>query len=137
MSDASPATTTTPASAPTDDQKAWTKQLGRARVFIFFFAFVVVAIGNAVGEENDIALHVADDYADIAIAIIGVIVLATMWKKGTAALRKANNISTVLAVLLIVATIFAITQEYNDPTDFGNEIPTLLFGIFMIINRFV
>ena len=43
----------------------------------------------------------------------------------------------VLAVLLILVTIFAITQEYNDPEDFGNEIPTLFFGIFMLINRFI
>jgi hypothetical protein len=70
--------------------------------------------------------------------VIAVAILVTMWRKrSTPTLRKANNIATVLAVLLIVATTYAITQEIGDPTDFGNEIPTLFFGIFIIINSFV
>ena len=100
--------------------------------------FALVAISNTIAEENDIFLHVFDDYADIILAVVAIIILAILWrKKSTPSLRMANNIATILAVLLIVATIFAITQEIGDPTDFGNEIPTLFFGIFMIANRFV
>jgi hypothetical protein len=114
------------------------KELGRRRVFIFFWSFVLIAIANTVNEENDIALHVVDDYADIALAIIA-LALIVVWRnrKSLKDLKKLNNALTVMAVLLILATIFAITQEYTDPTDFGNEIPTLLFGIWLVINRFV
>ncbi len=114
------------------------KELGRRRVFAFFWVFVLFAIGNVVGEENDIFLHVVDDYADITLAVIAIIVLAVYWKRSSIKdLRMTNNILTVLAVGLILATIFAITQEMGDPTDFGNEIPTLFFGIFMLANRFL
>jgi uncharacterized membrane protein YccC len=117
--------------------RATIKELGRRRVFTFFWVFVLFAIGNVVGEENDIFLHVVDDYADLALAIVAIVVLALWWKKSSLKeLRMTNNILTVLAVGLVLATLFAISQEYGDPEDFGNEIPTLLFAIFMLINRF-
>ncbi len=114
------------------------KELGRRRVFAFFWVFVVVAIANTINEENDIFLHVVDDYTDIVLATIAIVVLVMWWKRSSMKdLRMTNNILTVLAVGLIIATIFAITQEMGDPTDFGNEIPTLFFGIFMLLNRFL
>jgi uncharacterized protein YhhL (DUF1145 family) len=115
-----------------------TKWLGRNRVFAFFWTFALIAILNTVQEENDIFLHVVDDYTDIAIIVVAIVVLAMWWKKRSPQqLKMTGNVMAVLAVLLIAATIFAITQEYNDPADFGNEIPSLLFGIFLLINRFV
>ncbi len=114
------------------------RELGRRRVFAFFWVFVLVAIANTINEENDIFLHVIDDYADIALAIIAIVVLVMWWKRSSMKnLRMTNNTLTVLAVGLIIATVFAITQEMGDPTDFGNEIPTLFFGIFMLLNRFL
>lgn len=118
--------------------RATIKELGRRRVFAFFWVFVLVAISNTITEENDIFLHVVDDYADITLAIVAVIILVAMWKKQSIKdLRKVNNIFTILAVLLIAAALFAISQEIGDPADFGNEIPTLFFGVFMLANRFV
>jgi hypothetical protein len=114
------------------------KWLGRNRVSAFFYAFALVAILNTVTEENDMFLHVIDDYADIAIIIVALALLALWWKKTSPAqLKMTQNVMAALAVALVLATIFAITQEYSDPTDFGNEIPTLLFGVFLLINRFV
>ncbi len=122
----------------TTSDSATIKELGRRRVFAFFWGFVLVAISNTILEENDIFLHVVDDYADIVLAVIAIVVLAVWWKRNSMPeLRRTNTILTVLAVGLILATIFAISQEYNDPADFGNEIPTLFFGIFMLINRFI
>jgi heme A synthase len=114
------------------------KWLGRNRVSAFFFAFALVALLNTITEENDIFLHVVDDYADIAIIVVALALLAMWWKKKSPAeLKRTQNVMAVLAVALILATIFAITQEINDPADFGNEIPSLLFGVFLLINRFV
>jgi hypothetical protein len=122
---------------PGPDQSL-TKELGRRRVSIFFWALLFIAIANVVNEENDLVLHVADDYADLALAVVALGIIA-LWRKRKSLkdLKKLNNVLAVLAVIVILATIFAITQEYTDPTDFGNEIPTLLFGIFLLINRFV
>ncbi len=118
--------------------KSLTRWLGRNRVFAFFWTFALIAILSTVQEENDIFLHVVDDYADIVIIVVAIALLAMWWKKKSPQqLKMTGNVMAVLAVLLILATVYAITQEYTDPMDFGNEIPTLLFGIFLLINRFV
>lgn len=118
--------------------KSVTKWLGRNRVSAFFWAFALIALLNVITEEQDIFLHVVDDYADIAIIVVGLAVLAMWWKRQSPSqLKRTQNVMAALAVLLILATIYAITQEIGDPADFGNEIPTLLFGIFLLINRFV
>ncbi len=97
-----------------------------------------MAISNTVVEENDIFLHVVDEYADITVGIVAVILLAMWWRKqNPAQLKRTANVMALLAALIILATIFAISQEYADPADFGNEIPTLFFGIFLLANRFV
>jgi len=118
--------------------KLQVKQIGRRRVNGFFYGLLLVAIFNTVFEESDITSHVADDVADIVLAAVGLLLILA-WRKRTSIsdLRKINNILAVLAVLVVVATIYAITQEYTDPMDFGNEIPTLIFGIFLLINRFI
>ena len=124
--------------SPMMPDKTTIKQLGRRRVFAFFWSFVILALASSVVEEGDIFLHVVDDYADIILAVVALIVLIAWWRRTSESdLKRVNNILAVLAVLLIFATIFAITQEYNDPMDFGNEIPTLFFGIFLVINRFL
>jgi heme A synthase len=108
------------------------------RVYAFFWTFVLVAIANVITEENDVFLHVVDDYTDITLAVVAIIIIAMWWKKRSPAeLKRTNNVLAVLSVLLILATLFAITQEIGDPADFGNEIPTLLFGFWLLINRFV
>ena len=126
------------ASTGATPEKSVLKEHGRRRVFVFFWGFVIVAISGVITEEMDMTLHVADDYVDIIAAVI-VLALYLMWRNKTALadLKKANNIATVFAVVLVLATIFAITQEIGDPTDFGNEIPTLFFGVFMLVNRFL
>ncbi len=75
---------------------------------------------------------------DITLAVIAIIVLVVWWKRQSLSdLKRVNNIVTVLAVLLILATVFAFTHEIGDTEDLANDIPTLFFGIFMLINRFV
>ena len=121
-----------------ESDKSVIKELGRRRVFIFFWGFVIVAIANVIGEESDMFIHVLDDYLDIILAVVAIAIIVAMWRKQTAPqLRRVNNIASILAVLLVLVTIYAISVEIGDPADFGNEIPTLLFGITMLVNRFV
>ncbi len=107
-------------------------------MFVFFWGFALVALANTVGEERDVFLHVVDDYVDIILAVVAIVIIAAMWRKQAAPqMRRVNNIASILAILLVIATIYAISQEIGDPADFGNEIPSLLFGITMLVNRFV
>lgn len=124
----------------TESSKDWSivKWLARNRVSAFFFVLLLVAISETAATESDMFLHAVDDYADLTIAVVAILLLAMWWKKQTPAqLKRTANVMAVLAALVIVATLFAISQEIGDPEDFGNEIPTLFFGIFLLINRFV
>ena len=50
-----------------------------------------------------------------------------------------NNILAILAVVVIVLAIVTLAGLTGETTteDLGDDYPTLFFGIFMLINRFV
>jgi hypothetical protein len=41
-----------------ESDKSVIKELGRRRMFVFFWGFVIVAIANVIGEESDMFFHV-------------------------------------------------------------------------------
>jgi len=88
------------------------KELRRWRVNVFLFGLLLIAISETAASESDIFLHAVDDYADITVAIIA-LALIVAWRKGEswADLRKLNNVLGVLAAVVLVATLFAISQE--------------------------
>ena len=125
-------------SASTQEDKSYVKQISRRRVAIFFLALLLVAISETAYMESDMLLHAVDDYVDIVTAAVLLVVIAVWWKRESLpALRNLNNVIAAGAVIVLLATVFAIGQEIGDPEDFGNEIPTLFFSIFLLINRFV
>ncbi|MDA4124124.1 MAG: hypothetical protein OK438_01545 [Thaumarchaeota archaeon] len=127
-------------SASTTSDKDWQKQAGRRRVFGFFWIFFGVAIVQTLSSEGDTFIHVVDNYIDIALVVVAVIVLLAWWKKSsTKDLQMVNNILSVLAVILLVLAIVTLAGLTGETTaeDLADDIPTLLFGIFMLINRFV
>jgi hypothetical protein len=120
-------------SGTTTELRIWSKEVGRARVFAFLSVFVLAALGPLIMEESDIFLHALDDYIDVIAAVIVSVVLLMMWgKKSSNGLHMANNIGMLFSLVII----FAITQEINDPMDLWNEIPTLIWGILLLANRF-
>lgn len=74
----------------------------------------------------------------MALSIITLILIA-VWrnKQSLVELRKQHNGFTVLFVIALVFKLYAFTVEANDPMNFGNEIPVLIFLILTIVNRFV
>lgn len=74
----------------------------------------------------------------IGLSIV-VIILVVAWRKKQTLtdLKKELNIYEVLFAIMLIFKIFAIFQEINDPTDFGNEPPVLILLILTLLNRFV
>lgn len=123
---------------PAQTDKGWIRELGRRRVFVFVAAFLVLALANAVREENDIFLHALDDNVIILLALIILVYVGISWKKDTPeALRKQHNIVMLLLVVAVAFQIYGFVQEINDPADFGNEIPSLMLLVLALVNRFV
>ena len=120
--------------------KSWVKEIGRRRVFGFFWVFFVLAIFQTVSTEGDEFMHVVDNYVGIGLAAVAIIVLLVWWKKtDTKNLKMMNNILTVLAVILLIMAVVTLAGLTGETTveDLGDDIPTLFFSIFMLINRFV
>jgi undecaprenyl pyrophosphate phosphatase UppP len=99
---------------------------------------LIEIVGAFVGLEGDMFAHALDDYVFLAISIVGLVVIGVMWKKQSlAGLRKQHNILLVLLIVGIVFQIYAFVAEANDPTDLGNEYPSLTILVLMVINKFI
>ncbi|QQG49067.1 MAG: hypothetical protein HY247_01785 [archaeon] len=130
----------TESSASMMPDKEWLKEIGRRRVSGFFWVFFGVAISQTLSTESDEFSHVLDNYIGIALVVVAVAVLLLWWKKtSTKDLKMVNNIMAVLAVILIITAIVTLAGMTGETTseDLGDDYPTLFFGIFLLINRFV
>ena len=125
-------------STTTNDEKSVARELAKRRAFIVLFIVLIEILGAFIGIENDMIAHSIDDYAILAISVIGLLVIAAMWKKQSlASLKKPHNILLALLIVAMAFQIYAFIAESNDPTDLGNEYPSLTILLLMIVNKFV
>ncbi len=124
--------------AETGVDKSFAKQLGRRRVFAFFWVFALIATLGIISTEIDDSVAMLDEYAIIALAVIAFVVLA-YWRRGQspAQLARANNILTALAVGLLLTAILGMVLEYGDTADFADEGGKMIISVVLLINRFV
>ena len=124
--------------ASSTDEKSIARELAKRRAFIVLFIVLVEILGAFIGIENDMLAHSIDDYAILAISIIGLLIIVAMWKKQSlASLKKQHNILFALLIVALAFQIYAFIAESNDPTDLGNEYPSLTILLLMIVNKFV
>jgi cytochrome bd-type quinol oxidase subunit 2 len=119
-------------------EKSIARELAKRRAFIVLFIVLIEIVGAFIGLEGDMLAHALDDYAILAISIVALLVIGVMWKKQSlAGLRKQHNILLALLIVALVFQIYAFIAESNDPTDLGNEYPSLTILILMLINKFI
>ncbi|MDE1869426.1 MAG: hypothetical protein KGH71_00375 [Candidatus Micrarchaeota archaeon] len=122
----------------TVDRNPEIKELAKRRVFIFAAFFMLFALGGLIGEEGDILSHAADDIVLAGIAAVTIIYLyASRNRQSLVDLRRQHNIVLVLFIIALVVQIGAIFIEMGDPMDFGNEIPSLILIVLVLVNRFI
>ena len=119
-------------------EKSIARELAKRRAFIVLFVVLIEIVGAFVNLEGDMLAHSLDDYAILVISIIGLLVIAAMWKKQSlAGLKRQHNILLVLLIVALVFQIYAFIAESNDPTDLGNEYPSMTILLLMIVNKFI
>src|SRR6266487_4466328 len=107
-------------------EKSIARELAKRRAFIVLFIVSIEIVGAFIGLEGDMLAHALDDYAILAISVVALVVIGAMWKKQSlAGLRKQHNILLALLIVALVFQIYAFVAEANDPTDLGNEYPSL------------
>jgi cytochrome bd-type quinol oxidase subunit 2 len=128
----------TDTSANVSEEKSVARELAKRRAFIVLFIVLIEIVGAFIGLEGDTFAHALDDYAILAISIVALLAVGAMWKKQSlASLRKQHNTLLVLLAVALVFQIYAFIAESNDPTDLGNEFPSLTILILMLINKFI
>lgn len=115
-------------------QMADVREFARRRVAMFLYVLTVIVFPTFIPQEAAEFTHVVDDYATVVLALVAIVFYVAMWRKPVQSIRTANKLATILAVLIILVTIYAVTQEIADPADFGNEIPTIILGGAIIAN---
>lgn len=114
------------------------RELARRRVFVFFFAFTIVALLNTINDERDTLFHLIDDAAIVGLSIIALALAAAWWRRQTIPeLQRLHNALLMLIVIALVVQLIWFPIEAPDPADFGNEIPVLLLLVVLLINRVV
>ena len=128
----------TDSSTGVSEEKSIARELAKRRAFIVLFIVLIEIVGAFVNLEGDMLAHSLDDYAILVISIIGLLVITAMWKKQSlAGLKKQHNILLVLLIVALVFQIYGFIAESNDPTDLGNEYPSLTILLLMIVNKFI
>jgi len=120
------------------EEKSIARELAKRRAFIVLFIVLIEIVGAFIGLEGDMIAHSLDDYAILAISLVALLVVGAMWKKQSlTGLRKQHNILLVLLIVALVFQIYGFIAESNDPTDLGNEFPSLTILVLMLINKFI
>ncbi len=128
----------TDSSTGISEEKSIARELAKRRAFIVLFIVLIEIVGAFVNLEGDMLAHSLDDYAILVISIVGLLVIAAMWKKQSlGALRKQHKILLVLLIVALVFQLYGFIAESNDPTDLGNEFPSLTILVLMLINKFI
>ena len=128
----------TDSSTGVSEEKSIARELAKRRAFIVLFIVLIEIVGAFVNLESDMLAHSLDDYAILVISIIGLLVIAAMWKnQSLVGLKKQHNILLVLLIVALVFQIYGFIVESNDPTDLGNEYPSLTILLLMIVNKFI
>jgi hypothetical protein len=114
------------------------KELAKRRVFVLFSLFFFFALLGDMIIEGDMFSHALDEYVFIAIAAVVLIFIALNWKTTTVdELRKQHNYITGLFVIALIFQLYAFPAEIGDPADFGNEVPSLVGLIVILLNRVI
>lgn len=124
--------------ALTADETRIRRELGIRRVDLYISIFFAAAISGVIMEESDKLLHLIDDIGLVLLSLVVIVLLAMWWKRQSLPeLRRTNTAVAAVFILALIIQLFGISVEYNDPMDFGNDIPSLIGIILVIVNRFV
>ncbi len=120
------------------DTDALFKQMARKRVNIFFAIFLLIAMAAAVADEVSTSLLFAtDEIMFVVIALMGIIYLVAMsQKKSLKDLRIQNNMLFLLFLIALIIQLVWMPIEFGT-SDFGDDVPMLIFFVLAVLNRFL
>ncbi len=109
------------------------------RAVAVFASFLTLVFGSTAVSEMDHPLYAVDDVALLLIGVVSLVLLLYVYRnrKTVADIKKSLNVFVVLFLvgLLIKAAFTGI--EASDADALGDEIPSMIIIIFVLVSRFV
>lgn len=122
----------------TTSDPVYTKWMQKRGVAIFS-SFLLLVFGTTAASELDHPLYAVDDIALLLIGIVSLVMLLYVYKnpKGVGDIKKSMNIFTVLIIIGLLVKIVWAGIEAGDADAFGDEIPSMIISLFILVSRFV
>lgn len=122
----------------TKEEKGLIKEYSKRKVFLFTYVISAVAFIAVLGLESENPAFLIDDYAKIILPIFAIIFFIVTWKKDDIrALRRTNNIGTVVGALILLFAILAILLEIDKSEFVADDFPAVIFGLLAVVNGLV
>ncbi len=119
--------------------KGQVKEMARQRFYLFIYAITIIAFLPQINVEftfNNI--FPIDDILSVILGAAAIAYLAlNRAKRSQAEIKKTNTVAFVLGVVILLLSLVALVIEAGEPEAFGNEPPSLIISILLIVNRFI
>jgi peptidoglycan/LPS O-acetylase OafA/YrhL len=110
----------------------------RRRAFLFLSALLAALMTNALATEGDMLVTAFDDVAILVLGLFEISVIALQWRKRPRPqLRRANDMMSIVGLWVVVFAISAFEVEAGFSEDLADEVPALLIGLAMVVNRLI
>ncbi|MCL5068756.1 MAG: hypothetical protein M1368_10455 [Thaumarchaeota archaeon] len=122
----------------TKEEKSLIKEYSKRKVFLFAYVISAVAFIAVFGLESENPTFLIDDYAKTILPIIAIIFFAATWKKESVqALKRTNNVGTVVGALILVFAVLAILLEIGRTEFVADDFPAVILGLLAVVNGLV
>ena len=122
----------------TESDPTYVKWMQRRAVAIFA-SFLTLVFGSTAFSEMDRPLYAVDDLALLLVGVVSLVMFLYVYRnrKAVADIKKSLNVFVVLFVVGLLIKILFAGIEASDADAFGDEVPSIIIVIFVLISRFV
>ncbi len=122
----------------TESDQVYVKWMQKRAVAIFA-SFLTLVFGSTAVSEMDHPLYAVDDVSLLLIGVVSLVLLLYVYRnrKTVADIKKSLNVFVVLFVVGLVIKAAFTGIEASDADALGDEIPSMIIIIFVLVSRFV
>ncbi len=109
------------------------------RAVAVFASFLTLVFGSTAVSEMDHPLYAVDDVALLLIGVVSLVLLLYVYRnrKTVADIKKSLNVFVALFVVGLLIKVAFTGIEASDADALGDEIPSMIIIIFVLVSRFV
>lgn len=122
----------------TESDPTYVKWMQRRAVAIFA-SFLTLVFGSTAASEMDHPFYAVDDLALLLIGVVSLFLFLYVYRnrKTVADIKKSLNVFVVLFLIGLIIKVAFTGIEASDADALGDEVPSMIIIVFVLISRFV